>query len=151
MEQDRESREATTRENEKRASYKPPSLLPTPVAVPGISYRYIRASALGQEDAKNVSARFREGWVPVNAKDHPELEMKGNGRGHVEIGGLILCKTSDQIVASRNNYYSDVAQQQNESVDNAYLRNNDPRMPLLKPERRSQVTFGSGNKPTDND
>jgi hypothetical protein len=30
------------------------------------------------------------------------------------------------------------------SIDNNFLRENDPRMPLFK-ERQSKVTFGSGN------
>jgi hypothetical protein len=32
-----------------------------------------------------------------------------------------------------------------ESVDNNYMRENDPRMPLLRPERSTKVQFGGGN------
>jgi hypothetical protein len=38
-----------------------------------------------------------------------------------------------------------MAQRQMESVDNNYMRENDPRMPVLRPERSTKVTFGSGN------
>lgn len=144
---DRTQRELEARTATQRKGYKPPSLLPKPQNVPGIEYRYIRAAAIGQADTKNVSARFREGWVPVNAKDHPELEIKGDRNGNVEIGGLILCKTAEENVTARKDYYADMSRSQEESVDNAFLRNNDPRMPLSRPERRSRVTFGSGNKP----
>lgn len=144
---ERTSREETLRHANERRAYKPPSLLPKPQDIPGVTYRYIRASALGQSDAKNVSSRFREGWVPVNAKDHPELEIKGDRNGNVEIGGLILCKTTEDVVTARQDYYANMSRSQEDSVDSAFLKNNDPRMPLSKPERRSQITFGSGNKP----
>jgi hypothetical protein len=46
-------------------------------------------------------------------------------------------------------YYDNVNRQQSESVDNNFLRQNDPRMPLFS-ERKSAVTrgagFGSGTK-----
>lgn len=144
---DRTSREAGTREFTARKGYTPPSLLPKPTQIPGRKFRYIRTSTLGSDDAKNVSSRFREGWVPVLAKDHPELEVKANRNGNVEIGGLILCQTAEETVNDRNQYYSGIAQNQQESVDNSFLRHNDPRMPMLAPERRTKVTFGVGDSP----
>jgi len=45
-------------------------------------------------------------------------------------------------------YYNDQAQKQMESVDNNFMRNNDPRMPLFA-DRKSSVSrggFGSGIK-----
>jgi len=118
------------------------------MASPGIAYRYIRTSTFGDTDVKNVSSRFREGWVPVKAEDHPELEVlrdpESKFKDGIEIGGLLLCQTSTDNVDQRNKYYGDRAQAQMDSVDQAYLRANDPRMPLSKPERRSRTTFGSG-------
>jgi hypothetical protein len=143
-------REEGTRDKEKRGydGWKPPALLPIPMASPGIAYRYIRTSTFGDTDVKNVSSRFREGWVPVKAEDHPELEVlrdpESKFKDGIEIGGLLLCQTSTDNVDQRNKYYGDRAQAQMDSVDQAYLRANDPRMPLSKPERRSRTTFGSG-------
>lgn len=141
---DMETRELFTRTK----SWKPPSLLPVPKAQDGYSFRWIRTSAMGDSDAKNVSSRLREGWEPVLAKDYPELNLRSDKDSRfpegVEVGGLLLCKTSTDIVNQRNEYYSRQSQRQMESVDRAYLRDNDPRMPLLAPERRTTTTFGSG-------
>jgi hypothetical protein len=62
----------------------------------------------------------------------------------VEVGGLLLCKTAVENVTARTKYYEKRAADQMSSVDNNYLRENDPRMPLLRPERKSRTTFGSG-------
>lgn len=147
----RTPRELDTRDNEKRDrhdSWRPASSLPVPNEVPGIKFRWIRASMLGQSDVKNVSSRFREGWEPVKAEDHPELnvlrDLDSRFPDGVEIGGLILCKTSTENVERRNSYYAQRAQDQINSVDQQYLRENDPRMPMSKPERRTKTTFGRG-------
>jgi hypothetical protein len=146
----RTPRDLETREGEKREeAWKPPSLLPTPNPKDGFKYRWIRASTLGQSDNKNVSARFREGWRPVAAKDHPELQIRSDRNSEfkegVEVGGLVLCMIPEKEVAKRNAYFGQKSRDQMQSVDNQYLSENDPRMPLLKPERSSRTTFGSGN------
>jgi hypothetical protein len=45
---------------------------------------------------------------------------------------------------ARQDFYSGKAEQQVNSIDNNYLRESDPRMPMLKPERKTRVTFGGG-------
>jgi hypothetical protein len=45
---------------------------------------------------------------------------------------------------SRTKHFQAVAQQQMESVDRNYMRENDPRMPLLRPEKSTRTTFGKG-------
>jgi len=45
-------------------------------------------------------------------------------------------------VKSRQEYYDKLAVQQVESIDNNYLRESDPRMPMLEPQRNSRTTFG---------
>lgn len=146
----RSPRDLETRDQEKRKTdgWKPPSLLPIPFAQPGVAFRYIRTAAMGDADIKNVSSRFREGWTPVKAEDHPELEVlrdpDSRFKDGVEIGGLLLCKTSEENVAQRNEYFAARTKAQMDSVDQSYLRENDPRMPLSRPERRSRTTFGSG-------
>ena len=39
---------------------------------------------------------------------------------------------------------SQMAAQQMESVDNSFMRENDPRMPLLQPDRTTRTSFGKG-------
>ena len=66
-----ESREATKR----KVTWTRPNSIPDPKPQPGIEYRWIRTSTLGQADMTNVSSKFREGWEPVKAEDHPELKV----------------------------------------------------------------------------
>ena len=72
----------------------------------------------------------------------------GTGSGKypdsIEIGGLLLCKTPKEFTEQRNNYFRQQADGQMQSVDNNFMRENDPRMPLFR-ERRSEVSFGRGS------
>lgn len=140
-----ENREAAARP----AKWLPPQLLPDPNPEPGYAFRWIRVSMVGKDDPMNVSSKLREGWEPVKASEHPEIQLMGNGGNthypdSIQIGGLMLCKTPVEFVEQRNAYYNQQAESQMQSVDNNYMRENDPRMPLFK-ERKTQVTFGRGN------
>jgi hypothetical protein len=146
----RKPRESSTREKtERKKEWKPAARIPDPEQQEGYSFRWIRTSTLGQADNTNVSAKFREGWEPVKAEDHPELQVMSDidsrFEGNIEVGGLLLCKNTKENVEARQEYLQDVNDRQMESVDNSYLRENDPRMPVLKPERSTKVSFGSGN------
>ena len=148
-EQNRTNRDLVSREKSARAVYMPPSALPDPTPEPGYVYRWIATHVMGEAQHTNVSTKMREGWEPVKAVDHPELMLQGNEKtGNVEIGGLMLCKMSKEQAAARDEYYRKQADAQMASVDNNFLRNNDPRMPLFA-DRKSSSTrggFGSGSK-----
>ena len=144
----RQPRELDTREKmERPKQWLPPQLLPDPTPEPGYAYRWIRISSLGKDDATNISGKLREGWEPVRAADHPEIRLFGSSNPKfpdcVEVGGLLLCKTPVEFTEQRNDYYRKQAEAQMSSVDNTYMRENDPRMPMFK-ERSSKVTFGKG-------
>lgn len=139
----RTPRDIETRATNTRAVYVPPSTLPVPTPQPGYSFRWIATAVLGQADPSNVSKKMREGWEPVRAEDHPELQLPPNQNGNVELGGLMLCKMPTERVQARNEYYENHAQAQMDSVDNSYLRNNDPRMPMFS-EKRSTTSKGGG-------
>ena len=146
----RAPRETQTREKtERKKLWQPASRIPTPESSEGYSYRWIRTSMLGQADNTNVSAKFREGWEPVRSEDHPELQVMSDidsrFEGNVEVGGLLLCKNTKENVQARQEYLQEINERQMESVDNNYMRENDPRMPMLRPERSTKVSFGSGN------
>jgi hypothetical protein len=144
MADNRIPRDLVTREKSVRPQYVPPSTLPEPTPVPGYVYHWVSTAVMGQSDPSNVSKKMREGWEPVKAEDHPELMLMGNAKtGNVEIGGLMLCKMSVEQHRARNEYYAQQAQAQMESVDNHFMRNNDPRMPLFN-DRKSSVTRGNG-------
>ena len=146
--------ERTPRELETRAKMERPKqwmlpeLLPSPNPEDGYEFRWIRISTLGTADPGHVSAKLREGWEPVKASEHPEIQIMATGEkprfpDSIEIGGLLLCKTPREFVEQRNSYYQRQTDGQMQSVDNAFMRENDPRMPVFK-ERRSEVKFGRG-------
>ena len=142
------SRELETRETvERPKQWMPPQLLPDPIPEEGYAYRWIRISTLNKADATNLSSKLREGWEPVKASDHPEIRVFGTTNGQfpdsVEVGGLLLCKTPVEFTEQRDAYYRKQAEAQMQSVDNTFMRDNDPRMPMFK-ERSSKVTFGKG-------
>jgi hypothetical protein len=129
-------------------SWTPQSSLPVPEPKDGWVFRWIRTSSLGRSDNTNVSRQFREGWEPVRAEDHPELkimsDINSQFKGNVEVGGLLLCKAPEERMKARQRHFQEVSDRQIEGVDRSYLRENDPRMPLLNPERSTRSTFGRG-------
>jgi hypothetical protein len=142
-------RDTETRETEDREThYRPPSNLPDPVPQDGYVFRWIRTSMLGETDNRNVSMRYREGWEPCLAEDHPELMIMSDTETEFEsnivIGGLMLCKCSEELMQQRDRYYSGKSRDQQVSVDQNYMRENDPKMPLLETEHSSETTFGVG-------
>jgi hypothetical protein len=144
-------RDTETRETEDRVThYTPPSNLPDPIPQDGYEFRWIRTAMLGENDNRNVSMRYREGWEPCLSSDHPELMIMSDDdtkfEDNVVIGGLMLCKCSTELMDQRSGYYAGMAKDQAESVDQNFMRENDPRMPLLETERRSTVSFGAGRK-----
>ena len=144
MAENRTPRDNSSREKTARMVYKPSSSLPDPTPEPGYTYRWIATHINGQAHPTNVSKMMRDGWEPVKAVDHPELMITGNAQtGNVEIGGLMLCKNSTEKVAAMKDYYDGQAQNQMDSVDNHFMRNNDPRMPLFA-DRKSTTSRGSG-------
>lgn len=148
MADNRLARELENRETTKRTQqWLPPQLLPTPAPQEGWEFRWVRTSIMGQFDPTNTSAKFREGWVPVKADDHPELQVlrdpNSRFKDNVEVGGLLLCKAPKEMVAQRKAWYDAQAQGQIDAVDNNFMRASDARMPLFK-EGRSEVSFGKG-------
>lgn len=148
MAENRLDRELDNRERKtRRRSWVRPELLPTPNPEPGFDFHWVRVSTQGQADPMNVSSKLREGWEPVKAADHPEIVTMGveneRFKDNIVIGGLMLCKTPTELVEDRNAYYQQQADSQMQAVDNNFMRENDPRMPLFA-ERKSKVTFGRG-------
>ena len=103
---------------------------------------------MGNPDPMNVSTKFREGWEPVKASEHPEAfvipDPNSRFKDAVEAGGLVLCKTPKQFTEDRDAYYQQQTEQAMQSVDNSFMREQDPRMPLFK-EKKTKVTFGKGS------
>ena len=149
MDKVRQTRELDTRDTEQRVQqWQPAALLPEVKQEPGWAYRWIRTSMVGQADSNNVHKRMREGWEPVKLSEHPELQMfvESNARipDSIEVGGLILCKTPEEFVNQRNEYYGIKTQSQAQAVDNSFMKENDARMPLFKEGKSEVRKFGKG-------
>ena len=144
--QTRTNRDLSSREKTARYVYTPSSTLPDPTPEPGYTFRWVATHVLGQSDPTNVSRKMRDGYEPVKAADHPEMMVAGNEKtGNIEIGGLMLCKIPSERAAAMSDYYNGQAQSQMDSVDNNFMRQNDPRMPLFS-DRKSTVTRGGFGK-----
>jgi len=149
MAENKLSRELETRAVQERPKqWTPPELLPEPDKQPGFAYRWIRVSTLNNADPRNLSAKLREGWEPVKIEEQPKFQLlidpNSRFKDNIEVGGLLLCKTPQELVDQRNSYYQQQSEGQIESVDNNLMRQNDPRMPLFN-ERKSSTSFGKGN------
>lgn len=147
--QNRMKREVDSRAVAQRpTAWRPPETLPSPDDRPGWKHRWIRTSTMGTSDPGNISSKLREGYEPCKAEEYPELMMhastEGRFKGNIEVGGLLLCRIPDEFLAQRMKYYDEQNKAQMESVDNNFLRESDPRMPLFS-EKKSKVTFGSGS------
>jgi len=148
MAENRLDRELNTREKiTRKRSWRRPETLPAPEPQDGWGFKWVRVATRGNADPTNVTSKLREGWEPVRASDHPEIELaiveNERFKDNIVIGGLMLCKAPQELVEERNGYYQDQANSQMRSVDNNLMRESDPRMPIFN-DRRSKVTFGKG-------
>ena len=146
--QNRLSRELDNRKAAYRPeAWRPPETLPMPEDRPGWKHRYVRLSTMGVADPSNISSKLREGYEPCKAEDYPELMMhattEGRFKGGIEVGGLLLCRIPEEFLRQRAEYYAKQNKAQMDSVDNNFMREEDPRMPLFS-EKKTKVSFGSG-------
>lgn len=139
----RTQRGADSREKEQRLVYQPASMLPEPDQDPAYVYRWVATHVMGVLDPMNASKRFRDGWEPVKAEDHPELMLPGLTQGNVEVGGLMLCRMPREKGEARKRFYEQQNEMQVRSVDNTFMRENNSKMPLFS-EKSSEVTRGRG-------
>jgi len=132
---------------ERPKSWQPASSLPEPDKQPGYTYRWVRVSIQGKSDQPNLSAKLREGWEPVRIEEQPQFKMmidpNSRFKDNIEVAGLLLCKIPEEFMAQRKSYYETKNREQIESVNNNFMRDNDPRMPLFR-EGKSTTSFGKG-------
>jgi len=146
MAENRLQRDTQTRDTSARPKqWAPAELLPEPDKQPGYAYRWVRTSTLNAADPRNLSAKLREGWEPVNVSEQPKMQLlidpTSRFRDNIEIGGLLLCKTPTEFIEQRTQHFNNQTQAQTEAVDNNLMRQSDPRMPLFN-ERKSSTSFG---------
>ena len=145
------SRSADTREKTQRKRvWQRPSSLDAPPAPDGYIHRWIRSEVQGFQDTKNVINRLREGYELVRADEHPDWHLPtiedGKHAGVIGVGGLLLARIPEELIAQRNAYYAGLTEDQITAVDNDLMKDAHPSMPISKPERQSRVTFGGSQK-----
>lgn len=139
--------EETRIKSERPKVWRPPSTLDAPPPPEGFVHRWIRFETNGFDDRKNMSARLREGYELVRADEYPERDdlpsiQDGKHAGVIAVGGLVLARIPKELVEQRSAYYRRMTTDQITAVDNDMMRENNPNMPIQKPERQSRVTFG---------
>lgn len=144
---DRKSRESQSRDNAVRVqAWRPASALEAPEPPVGFKHRWIRESVMEYDDRNNVHKRRREGWELVRAEDYPDFDApvidEGKNAGVIGVGGLVLARIPEEIAEQRKEYYQQVTQQQMEAVDRDWMKENNPNMPKLNPQRSTSVSFG---------
>jgi hypothetical protein len=141
---DQETRDAGAREQ----VWIPPNVLPDPHPRPGLVYRWVRTSTMGQADPINVSTSFREGWSPVLGADYPELQILSDYGTRwpdgVEVGGLLLCSAPAALSRQRQEHYRKMTEAQMQSVNDQLEADTDPRFRTMFRSHVTQVTRGFG-------
>ena len=150
---DRSPRNSQSRNKSSRPTqWKPPSTLDAPPPPEGFCHRWIRESVMGFDDRKNISARLREGFELVRADEYPDWDGEaisdGKHTGVLGQGGLLLARFPLELRQQRTAYYDQRTSEAMDAIDNDLLRENDSRMPILKPNRQSDIKFGGGEKPS---
>ena len=143
----RTPRESTTRERTERSmEWRPGSALEAPEAPLGYKHRWIRESVMEFDDKTNVHKKRQEGCDLVRAEEYPDyvgpVVDEGRNAGIIGVGGLVLARIPVEMANQRNKHYQGVSQNQLDAVDRDWMREDNPAMPKLAPQRKSSVSFG---------
>ena len=147
---DRTPREVDTRQSQERKVWRLGTALEAPEPPLGYKHRWIRESVMEFDDKTNVHKRRQEGYELVRAEEYPEYSGpvvdEGRNAGIIGVGGLVLARIPTELAKQRNQHYQKSTQNQMEAVDRDWMRENNPAMPKLAPNRKSSVSFGSRYK-----
>jgi|TARA_B100000085_G_scaffold251001_1_gene247698 hypothetical protein len=144
---DRTPRETQTRQSQERKVWRPGTALEAPEPPLGFKHRWIRESVMEYDDKTNVHKRRQEGYDLVRAEEYPEYSGpvvdEGRNAGIIGVGGLVLARIPEELADQRNQHYQNTTQNQMDAVDRDWMRENNPAMPKMAPQRKSSVSFGS--------
>ena len=141
----------TSRTHQKRkVTYTPPSYLDAPNPNDDcMKYRWLRVSMGGEDDARNIAKKKREGYEFVRKEEHPDFDVpvheSGKYAGVIGSGDLVLAKIPVEMAEAKNDYYQNKTRTQTEAVDADILKEQNPSMPITQ-QRRSSVSFGKKKK-----
>ena len=144
----------SSRTHQKRkVTYTPPSYLDAPKPNDdGIKYRWLRVSMGGEDDARNIAKKKREGYEFVRKEEHPDFDVpvheSGKYAGVIGSGDLVLAKIPVEMAEAKNEYYQDRTQSQTDAVDADILKEQHPSMPVTQ-RRKSSVSLGKKKQADD--
>ena len=95
-----------------------------------------------RETGTRENQEREEPWSPAPLL--PKPDRGSQYPDNVLVGGLLLCKRPVEIGKKIEAHAVNEVNQQMDAVDRNYFREQDPRMPMLKPERSTRITFGDG-------
>ena len=94
-----------------------------------------------------MASRLREGFELVRADEYPDFASptidNGSHAGVIGVGGLLLARIPIETVESRSQYFREMTENQEQSVDNNLYKEQHRSMPITV-DRQSRVTFGGG-------
>ena len=89
---------------------------------------------MANRDSREVNTRDnterKATWKPANALPDPDPQE----------GFVFLCKNSTENIDARREHHQQLTSNQMSAVDNNYLRESDPRMPVLRPEKSTRTS-----------
>lgn len=148
VEIDRSDRELESRMSmDREESWRPPSLLPDPPKVPGMTYRWVRSAIRGRDDSVNLSRARRAGYefVPKTKEILDQMkivcDIKTQYPDAIETAGMILMYRPEKLSLRIQSAIEEKAANQIQAVDNSLMKLNDSRMPLFS-ERSTRITYG---------
>ena len=137
---DRTSRE-TQRGSAKSAEFGDPFSFRSTGSSHWATHRWIRESGMEYDDKTNVHKRRQEGYDLVRAEEYPEypgpVVDEGRNAGIIGVGGLVLARIPEELADQRNQHYQEATQNQMDAVDRDWMRENNPAMPKMAPQRKS--------------
>lgn len=137
--------ETIDRDSELPTSWKRSGHLSAPPPRPGFVQKWIRCRSNGAEDPENLEKFMDQGWRPVRAttaRARHALTANTDAKygQYIVKRGLILMELPEKLAAQRNAFYNGKLRRMTESIDRNLFKESDPRMPMLKPVRKTRVT-----------
>jgi hypothetical protein len=127
---------------ENPVAYVPATALDAPPAPRGMVLRWIRYKIGDKEDTRNISRKFREGWVPYLISEVPDDYIppetaKTKFGDTVAVGSLILCKMPRELWKKRQEYFRERQARQFKSAHNKFRAAEDPNLPIYQTNKDS--------------
>lgn len=144
------SREKSTRSTqERKKTWRRPSMLEAPEAKPGMHQRWVRKNLRNDADDMNVVRRIREGYEPVKSEDAPDWVSPsiedGKHAGVISTGDLILMEIPEEMAKQRTDYYQSMTDRMMEGVNRELRGQSTAEMPVSDTSK-TEVEMGNRNK-----